>query len=144
MTWEHVEIAVVGAHMRGMALNAELVRLDAEFARSCSTTSDYRLYALAGGPPYRPGLLRVANDAGHPIAAEVWTLSIAAFGRFVAAVPSPLTIGTVKLSDGTQPKGFLVEPQGLLGSKGHLGAGKLARSCDADDAAIAILDRHAD
>ena len=47
------------------------------------------------------------------IAVEVWRLSPAAFGQFVAAIPAPLGIGTITLSDGSQAKGFLVEPAGL-------------------------------
>jgi hypothetical protein len=33
----------------------------------------------------------------------------AAFGRFVAAVPPPLSIGTLRLAAGREAKGFLVE-----------------------------------
>jgi allophanate hydrolase len=43
-------------------------------------------------------------------------MSADAFGRFVAAIPSPLGIGTVSLEDGTSVKGFLVEPAGLAGA----------------------------
>lgn len=120
---EHIEIAVVGAHMRGMALNGELVQLDAVFARQCTTTPDYRLYALSGGPPYRPGLIRVPDGDGNCIDVEVWTIGAASFGRLVAAVPPPLSIGTVRLADSTQPKGFLVEQQGLTGAKDITGLG---------------------
>jgi allophanate hydrolase len=112
-----IEIAVVGAHMEGMALNDELRRLDGEFSRRTTTTAEYRLYALAGGPPMRPGLLRVAAHEGEAIEVEVWTLAPDAFGQFVAKVPSPLSIGTLRLADGTSPKGFLVEPQGLIGAR---------------------------
>jgi len=112
-----IEIAVVGAHMQGMALNDELRRLDAEFSRRTTTVPEYRLYALAGGPPMRPGLLRVAAHDGHAIEVEVWILAAEAFGRFVAKVPAPLSIGTLRLADGTTPKGFLVEPQGIIGAR---------------------------
>jgi len=114
---QHIEITVVGAHMQGMALNGELVRLGARLVRRVRTTADYRLYALAGGPPARPGLLRVGDGAGAAIEAEVWELAADAFGRFVATVPAPLSIGTLRLADGTRPKGFLVEPQGLDGAE---------------------------
>ena len=113
---EHFEIVVVGAHMSGMPLNAELVRLGAMFKRRVGTAPCYRLYALAGGPPKRPGLLRVTDGEGRDIETEVWELPSDGFGRFVASVPSPLCIGTVRLGDGTTPKGFLVEPQGLEGA----------------------------
>jgi allophanate hydrolase len=38
-------------------------------------------------------------------------MSPAAFGEFVASIPPPLGIGTLRLADGTQPKGFLVEAE---------------------------------
>jgi len=113
---QRIEIAVVGAHMDGMPLNRELTGLGATFARRTQTTSDYRLYALVGGPPRRPGLLRVADGEGGAIEVEVWSLDAEGFGRFVAGIPAPLGIGTLRLADGTSPKGFLVEPQGLIGA----------------------------
>ena len=39
------------------------------------------------------------------------------FGRFVAAVPSPLSIGTLQLIDGRGVKGFLVEAQATIGAR---------------------------
>ncbi|MBB2961399.1 allophanate hydrolase [Methylobacterium sp. R2-1] len=110
---DEIELAVIGAHLSGLPLNGELTGLGARFLRAGETRPEYRLYALPGGPPRRPGLLRVAADAGATIAAEVWALSPAAFGRFVAAIPAPLGIGTLHLADGTNPKGFLVEAEGI-------------------------------
>jgi allophanate hydrolase len=112
----HIEIAVVGAHLSGMALNPDLLREGARLRRAVDTQPIYRLYALAGGPPRRPGLLRV-GPGGLAIATEVWELPAAGFGRFVARIPPPLCIGTLLLADGSQPKGFLVEPQGLHGAE---------------------------
>jgi allophanate hydrolase len=110
---EMIEIVVVGAHLSGMPLNKDLLALGGVFIRKASTTADYRFYALAGGPPKRPGLLRVEDGAGGAIETEVWALPAAGFGRFVASIPAPLGIGTLRLADGTTPKGFLVEPAGL-------------------------------
>jgi allophanate hydrolase len=110
-----IEICVVGAHLSGMVLNPELLREGAVFRRVVTTEPAYRLFALAGGPPRRPGLLRVPE--GHAIAAEVWALPEAGFGRFVAGIPAPLCIGTLRLADGSAPKGFLVEPEGLHGAE---------------------------
>lgn len=106
-----IELCVVGAHMSGLPLNTELTGLGGVFLREVRTQSSYRLFALDGGPPKRPGLLRVASGEGHSIAAEVWALPAESFGRFVAAIPPPLGIGTLLLADGTTPKGFLVEPE---------------------------------
>lgn len=111
-----LEIAVVGAHLSGMALNAELTGAGGRLLRAVATRPLYRLFALAGGPPRRPGLVRVGAAEGASVMTEVWALAAEAFGRFVAAVPAPLCIGTVLLSDGTQPKGFLCEPAGLAGA----------------------------
>jgi allophanate hydrolase len=39
------------------------------------------------------------------------------FGRFVAAVPPPLSIGSIRLADGRLVKGFLVEAEGVAGAR---------------------------
>jgi len=114
---DFIEIVVVGAHLSDMPLNRELTELGASFRRAATTTADYRFYALAGGPPKRPGLIRVADGTGAPIACEVWALPPAGFGTFVNTIPSPLGIGTLRLADGTTPKGFLAEPEGLVGAE---------------------------
>jgi allophanate hydrolase len=108
-----VEIAVVGAHLSGMPLNGELTSRNARFLRAVPTRRDYRLYALAGGPPQRPGLMRVGEGEGAAIETEVWAVPLDAFGSFVAGIPAPLGIGTTYLADGTAPKGFIVEPAGI-------------------------------
>ncbi len=111
-----IEVAVVGAHLSGMALNSELTSRGARFLRAGDTEPHYRLFALAGGPPRRPGLLRVASG-GAAIATEVWAVPEAAFGSFVAGVPAPLGIGTTCLADGTRPKGFIVENIATAGAE---------------------------
>jgi len=111
-----IEIAVVGAHLSGMPLNGELTSRGGVLLRAGLTEKSYTLSALPGGPPKRPGLLRVPEGQGHAIAVEVWALPPAGFGTFVAGVPAPLCIGTLRLADGTTPKGFLVEPEGLKGA----------------------------
>jgi allophanate hydrolase len=112
-----IELAVVGAHLSGFPLNHQLTAPGGRLLRRVATAPCYRFFALAGGTVARPGLLRVAEGTGAPIDAEVWALAAAAFGRFVAAIPSPLAIGTVHLADGSSPKGFLVESEGLAGAQ---------------------------
>jgi allophanate hydrolase len=111
-----IAIAVVGAHLSGMPLNGELKSFGARFLEATQTAPDYRLYALSGVPPARPGLLRLPQD-GCAIAVEVWALPAEGFGRFVAAVPPPLTIGTLRLADGRAVKGFLAESEGVNGAR---------------------------
>ena len=106
-----IEIAVVGAHLSGLPLNGEILAQGGRFLREAVTTRDYRLFALDGDGVRRPGLLRVAEGAGSSIACEIWSLPPSGFARFVAAVPAPLSIGTLRLEGGAAPKGFLVEPE---------------------------------
>lgn len=110
-----IELAVVGAHLTGLPLNKELVALGATFLREVQTVPDYALYALPGTVPPKPGLLRVAG--GSSIAAEIWALDPAGFGTFVAAIPAPLGIGTLRFTDGTSAKGFLVEAEAVKGAE---------------------------
>jgi len=112
-----IAICVVGAHMSGMPLNNELKSFGARFLEAAATAPDYRLFALNGKPPARPGMLRVAAGQGTSVALEVWALPADGFGRFVASVPSPLSIGTVKLADGRGLKGFLVESDAVTSAR---------------------------
>lgn len=111
---DEIALAVCGAHMTGLPLNRELTSLGARLIRSCRTAPQYRLHALAGGPPQRPGLVR--DPSGTAIAVEVWGLPVRSFGTFIAGVPSPLAIGTVVLEDGSAVKGFVCETAGLAGA----------------------------
>jgi allophanate hydrolase len=112
-----VMLAVVGAHLSGMPLNHELRALGSRFITATATAPDYRLYALPGTTPPKPGLLRIAADQGSAIAVEVWAMPPEAFGRFTAAVPPPLSIGSVRLADGRWVKGFLVEAEAVNGGR---------------------------
>ncbi len=112
-----IEIAVVGAHLSGLPLNRELIALGATFLREAQTIPSYRLFALPGTSPPKPGLLRVAPGGGCAIAAEIWALDAAAFGRFVADIPSPLSIGTIEFADGAAVKGFLAEVEAVRGAE---------------------------
>ena len=119
---DEIAVAVCGAHMSGLPLNRELTERGGRLIRACRTAPAYRLHALAGGPPFRPGLVRA--QGGTSISLEVWALPRHAFGDFIVGVPSPLAIGTVELEEGTQVKGFLCEVAGLTGATDitHLGS----------------------
>ncbi len=112
---DEIALAVCGAHMSGLPLNRDLTRLGARLIRACRTAPQYRLFALAGGPPQRPGLLR--DPSGSAIAVEVWGLPRTALGDFVQTIPSPLGIGSVVLEDGSTVKGFLCESAGIDGAR---------------------------
>lgn len=104
---DSVSIAVVGAHLRGLPLNSQLVQRSAVFESEAKTTSSYRLFDLQTTPP-KPGLVRVSEE-GRSIDVEVWRMPLASFGSFVALIPPPLSIGSLELSDGRWVKGFLCE-----------------------------------
>ena len=104
-----------GAHMEGLPLNQQLRDRGGYLVRSTRTAANYRLYALPGGPPERPGLVRVMNG-GTAIDVEVWAVPAADFGAFVASIPAPLGIGTIELQDGEMVPGFLCESYAVDGA----------------------------
>jgi allophanate hydrolase len=111
-----IPLAVVGAHLSGQPLNGELTRRGARRLRGGRTARHYRLYALAGGPLPRPGL--VASDCHGPgIEVELWGLRATALGEITATVVPPLAIGRVELEDGEQVTGFVCEPRGVDGAR---------------------------
>jgi allophanate hydrolase len=113
---DRLELAVVGAHLTGEPLNHQLVEARARLVRSTRTAPSYRLFALRGTTPPKPGLVRFPLD-GHAIDLEVWSLDAAAFGRFVAKIPPPLCIGSIELEDRSYTQGFLCEPHALDGAE---------------------------
>jgi allophanate hydrolase len=108
-----VRVAVVGAHLSGMALNKQLSERAATLVRKAKTSAQYRLYDLADG---RPGLVR-GDGHGACIEVEVWDMPAAGFGSFVAQIPPPLGIGTLALEDGEQVKGFVCEAYAVAGKQ---------------------------
>jgi allophanate hydrolase len=111
-----VSVAVVGAHLSGMPLNGQLTERGARLIASSHTAPLYRLYALPGTTPPKPGLLKVASGEGESIEVEIWDMPLSHYGSFVALVPSPLCIGTLELADGARVQGFLCEPLALQGA----------------------------
>lgn len=103
-----IPIVVAGAHLDGLPLNWQLRERGAQFVSKTVTAKAYRLYALSGGPPYRPGLIRDSAH-GHSIEVEVWDVPRSELGSFVAGIPAPLGIGKVELADGRWLTGFICE-----------------------------------
>jgi allophanate hydrolase len=112
----HVALVVCGAHLSGLPLNHQLTDRGATLLQTSRTASRYRFYALPGGPPYRPGLVRVDQD-GAAIDVEVWAVPVGAYGSFVAGIPAPLGIGTVELEDGSGVQGFVCEAYAVQGAQ---------------------------
>lgn len=111
-----VRLAVVGAHLSGMPLHWQLSSRGARLAASTRTVPEYQLFAMIGQDPPKPALVHV-GPGGHAIEVEVYELDDAAFGSFVAEVPPPLAIGTVRIEGGASIKGFVAEPRALEGAR---------------------------
>lgn len=111
-----VRVAVVGAHLTGMPLNFQLTTRNAVLVEQTTSAAHYRLYALPGSVPPKPGLARVTED-GAEIIVELWDVPQARFGEFVAEIPPPLGIGNLQLADGRWVKGFICEPYALQGAR---------------------------
>ncbi len=112
----YVPLAVCGAHLSGMPLNWQLTQAGAYLIEATATPPNYKLYALAGTVPPKPGLFR-ADEGGAAIEVEVWAVPESTFGRFVANVPPPLAIGSCTLQSGRTVKSFVCEPAGLAGAE---------------------------
>lgn len=108
-----VQLAVVGAHLSGMPLNWQLLERSARLLKPARTAARYRLYALPGTVPPKPGLIQV-DTGGTAIALEIWEMPARHFGSFVALIPAPLGIGTLKLDDDSSVQGFLCEALATL------------------------------
>ncbi|MEE4887816.1 allophanate hydrolase [Pseudomonas alliivorans] len=113
---DRVRLVVCGAHLDGLALNGQLKQRGARLLEATQSSPDYQLYALAGGPPFRPGMVRVA-EGGVAIEVEVWELPSAELGSFLTGIPAPLGLGKVQLADGRWETGFICEPYGLEGAR---------------------------
>ncbi len=121
-------VAVVGAHLAGMPLHWQLTDRQARLLARTRTAPAYKLYALPGTVPPKPGLSRLsapelAAGSGASIEVEVYELPQDSVGSFLAMIPPPLGLGSVELVDGAWVKGFICEPGGLVGAEdiSHLG-----------------------
>ncbi|WP_063055229.1 allophanate hydrolase [Nocardia salmonicida] len=100
-----VPLAVFGAHLRGQPLHWQLEQLGARFAGEITTTDAYRLTAL-DTTPSKPGLVRHGDGQGAPILGELFLVSPACLGRFLAELPPPMALTSIELSDGRAVVGF--------------------------------------
>ncbi|GMM35850.1 bifunctional urea carboxylase/allophanate hydrolase [Saccharomycopsis crataegensis] len=107
-----IELAVVGAHLKGLPLNWQLDKVNATFVEATTTSKDYKLYALPKtGPVLKPGLRRV-EVGGANIEIEIYSVPTSRFGEFISMVPQPLGIGSVETSKGKWVKSFICEEAG--------------------------------
>ncbi len=112
---DEIEIMVVGAHLTGMPLNHQLTDRGGRLLQQTQTAPNYRLFAIAGTVPPKPGL--VYDTAGRAIVVETWALPRTALADFLAEIPSPLGLGKVTLADGREVTGFICEPRAVSGAR---------------------------
>jgi len=70
-------IAVVGAHLSGLPLNKQLTERGGVLYETTRTAACYRLFALPGAVPPKPGLLRVGEGGA--------AVEVGVFGSWVGA-----------------------------------------------------------
>jgi len=105
---DYLQIAVCGAHMRGMALNPQLLDLGAEFVKEVNSAPNYQFLCLQYKQPIRPGMVRV-EKRGVSVEMEIWNIPISKVGKFLSMIGEPLGLGSVELEDGSWVKGFICE-----------------------------------
>jgi carbamate kinase len=113
---EKVLIAVNGTLMRGLELEPNLVNLGATFVREDRTEPAYRLYSVND---VHPAMVRLpANETnGVPVAVEIWSVPADGVATLLSKEPPGLSIGKVKLQNGTTILGVLAEPALVVGKK---------------------------
>ncbi len=116
---------MVGAHLSGQPLNTQLTERNAKLLQTTRTAAGYRLYALANTSPPKPGLVFDGNGAGA-IEVEIWEMDEAAFGSFVALIPSPLGIGTITLCRRAKREGICLRGPRHARRRGHHRVRRLA------------------
>lgn len=101
-----VLLAVNGTLMRGLDLNPNLVAAGASFVRETKTAPTYRLWSIA---EKHPAMVRVASG-GVAVSVEVWAVPPEGLAGILLKEPPGLSIGKVKLNDGSEVLGVLGEP----------------------------------
>ena len=94
--------------MRGLELNPNLLAVGASFVRESVTEPTYRLWSIADR---HPAMIRVGTDAGGTaVAVEVWSVPRSGLVDILLQEPPGLSIGKVRLADGSEMLGVLGEP----------------------------------
>ncbi|MGP1387518.1 MAG: allophanate hydrolase-related protein [Thainema sp.] len=103
---ENLKLAVNGTLMRGLALNGNLLAVNATFLKEAKTEPAYRLWSIND---VHPAMIRVP-EGGVAIAVEVWSVPADGIAQVLLQEPPGLSIGKVKLEDGETVLGVIGEP----------------------------------
>src|SRR5262249_40293690 len=107
MSHGEVLLAVNGTLMRGLKLNPNMVAANASFVREAFTEPTYRLWTINDN---HPAMVRVTDGMGVKVAVEVWSVPAAGLAGILLNEPPGLSIGKVRLEDGSTVLGVLGEP----------------------------------
>lgn len=102
----HIQLAVNGTLMRGLALNQNLRNVNATFVRETTTAPVYRLWTIGD---IHPAMMRDVKG-GAAIALEIWSLPAPAIATVLQQEPPGLCIGRIELVNGETVLGVLGEP----------------------------------
>jgi allophanate hydrolase len=111
------KLAVVGAHLTGMPLNAQLIERGSRLIGVTHTAPHYKMVDLVGTSPKKPGLLRLSEGGGVSIEVEVYEVLLSTLGSFLSLIPHPLGLGKIELIGGEWVIGFICEPIAEVGAR---------------------------
>jgi carbamate kinase len=100
-------LAVNGTLMRGLKLCANMDAAGATFVREATTEPVYRLWTIEDD---HPAMVRVTDGSGVAVAVEVWSVPVDGLAGILLKEPAGLTIGKVRLDDGSTVLGVIGEP----------------------------------
>ena len=106
--------AVNGTLMRGLKLNPNMTAAGARFVRETTTEAAYRLWSINDD---FPAMVRVGDGTGARIAVEIWSVPPGGLARIFQKEPSGLTIGKVRLDDGSTVLGVVGEATFVKGQR---------------------------
>ncbi|CUR58840.1 Allophanate hydrolase [metagenome] len=108
-------LAVCGAHLSGEPLNRVLTEAGARLQRRARTAAGYQMVLVDGRLP-RPALLDTGQGPAAGIDLELWDAPPELVRQLTRDTPPPLTIGRVRLEDGSTVAGFTAHAPDLGGA----------------------------
>jgi carbamate kinase len=109
-----VLLAVNGTLMRGLRLNSHMEAAGATFVCETTTEPAYRLWSFNDNHPV---MVQVRDGSGVRIAIEVWSVPPAGLAGILLTEPPGLTIGKVRLDDGSIVLGVVGEATFVRGQR---------------------------
>ena len=109
-----VLLAVNGTLMRGLKLSPNMTAAGATFVRETTTEPTYRLWSINDD---HPAMVRVTDGTGVEVVVEVWSVPAAGLASILLNEPPGLSVGKVRLADGSTVLGVLGEPALVEGQR---------------------------